>query len=157
MGHWTGVGERWGGRAPGVSAWMSVTVPRLFSLWESTHPVKGQAGRHRLLRTPGMSTLVSPPRSLKPPQRCLMSLRLTFLTVVLFDSVSSRRKKTEELLLGVSITTSFGSEEFFLVVCQASESGRSLLDASGGSPGRRALEAEGSLQEKPGSAFPDQS
>ncbi len=40
---------------------MRVTVPRSLSLCESTHPVKGQAGRHRLLRAPGMSQFFSIP------------------------------------------------------------------------------------------------
>src|SRR5260221_8275486 len=63
---------------------MSVTEPRSLSLCESTHPVKGRAWRHRLLRTPGMSGVSTPPPSLKL-QGCLMSLAALFSRIITAD------------------------------------------------------------------------
>src|SRR5260370_28707598 len=42
--------------------------PRSLSRCKSTHPVKGRAWRHRLLRTSVGSTFVAPPQGLKPPR-----------------------------------------------------------------------------------------
>ena len=44
---------------------MSVTVPARSRAPSLATAIKGLAWRHRLLRAPGMSTLVTPPRSLK--------------------------------------------------------------------------------------------
>ena len=53
--------------APGLCIDKRYIFPML-SRSESTHPVKGQARRHRLFRTPGMSKLVAPPGSLSLPE-----------------------------------------------------------------------------------------
>jgi hypothetical protein len=50
------------------SALMSVSIPGRSRASSLSTQVKGRAWRHRLLRTPGMSTLVTLPRSLKPPE-----------------------------------------------------------------------------------------
>ena len=75
----TGMGERFAPRA----TWSCIDEPlqrpgrsRSASL---PTPVKGQAWRHRLLRTPGMSGVSAPRPSLKLPG-CLMSLRLSSST-----------------------------------------------------------------------------
>ena len=47
---------------------MTFSVARSLSLCESTHPVKGLAWRHRLLRAPGMGNVLAPPPSLKLPR-----------------------------------------------------------------------------------------
>ena len=46
---------------------MNAPAGRSLSLCESTHPVKGQAWRHRLLRAAGMSLMAAPRPSLKLP------------------------------------------------------------------------------------------
>src|SRR5258708_24273024 len=85
------------------SALMSITAARSLSLCESTHPVKGRAWRHRLLRAPGMSTVSAPPRASSSPGMLDEPAALAPLRLVLVRLLSALdRLKRDDLLLGLS-------------------------------------------------------
>jgi len=76
---WTGVGERCAPRA----TWSCIDEPRKPAGRSRSAslptPVQGRAGRHRLLRAPGMSHLAAPRPRRHRFQGCLMSLSARFL------------------------------------------------------------------------------